>query len=56
MITGRPSPHCTQIAKRTALVEQDEEKVITGKDHPAMDKLPKNGKEKKSLKLCILQD
>lgn len=34
------------IAKKTGLVEQDEDKVITGKDLPAMDTLTEDWKKK----------
>jgi Ca2+-transporting ATPase len=46
MITGDHPLTALNIAKRTGLVEQDEEKVITGKDLPAMDKLTEEWKKK----------
>lgn len=46
MITGDHPLTALNIAKRTGLVEQDEEKVITGKDLPAMDKLTEDWKKK----------
>jgi len=46
MITGDHPLTALNIAKRIGLVEQDEEKVITGKDLPAMDKLTEEWKKK----------
>lgn len=46
MITGDHPLTALNIAKRTGLVEQDEEQVITGKDLPAMDKLTEEWKKK----------
>jgi P-type Ca2+ transporter type 2C len=46
MITGDHPLTALNIAKRTGLVEQDEERVITGKDLPAMDKLTEEWKKK----------
>lgn len=46
MITGDHPLTALNIAKRTGLVEQDEEKVITGKELPAMDKLTEEWKKK----------
>jgi Ca2+-transporting ATPase len=46
MITGDHPLTALNIAKRTGLVDQDEEKVITGKDLPAMDKLTQEWKKK----------
>jgi len=46
MITGDHPLTALNIAKRTGLVEQDEEKVITGKELPTMDKLTEDWKKK----------
>ncbi|MEO5980486.1 MAG: cation-translocating P-type ATPase [Chryseolinea sp.] len=46
MITGDHPMTALNIAKKTGMVEQDEERVIAGKDLPAMDRLTEAWKKK----------